>query len=134
MQNKNSFLGKGWAFPPEFSHNDNPTRMSNYEEDIRQSLIILLSTRTGERIHRPDYGTELYRYQFEQLDLTMETMIKSAIEKAVLLYEPRVSLDRIEINKTSIQDGILIIELYYTIRMNNVQQELTYPIYFDSNR
>ena len=50
MQNKNSFLGKGWAFPPEFSHNDNPTRMSNYEEDIRQSLIILLSTRTGERI------------------------------------------------------------------------------------
>jgi phage baseplate assembly protein W len=48
MQNKNSFLGKGWAFPPEFSHNDNPTRMSNYEEDIRQSLIILLSTRTGE--------------------------------------------------------------------------------------
>ena len=88
MQNKNSFLGKGWAFPPEFSHNDNPTRMFNYEEDIRQSLIILLSTRTGERIHRPD----------------------------------------------SIQDGILIIELYYTIRMNNVQQELTYPIYFDSNR
>ena len=43
MQNKNSFLGKGWAFPPEFSHNDNPTRMSNYEEDIRQSLIILLA-------------------------------------------------------------------------------------------
>ena len=37
MQNKNSFLGKGWAFPPEFSHNDNPTRMSNYEEDIRQT-------------------------------------------------------------------------------------------------
>ena len=32
MQNKNSFLGKGWAFPPEFSHNDNPTRMSNYED------------------------------------------------------------------------------------------------------
>ena len=53
MQNKNSFLGKGWEFPPEFSHNDNPTRMSNYEEDIRQSLVILLSTRTGERIHRP---------------------------------------------------------------------------------
>ena len=47
MQNKNSFLGKGWAFPPEFSHNDNPTRMSNYEEDIRQSLIILLSLAQG---------------------------------------------------------------------------------------
>ncbi len=47
MQNKNSFLGKGWAFPPEFSHNDNPTRMFNYEEDIRQSLIILLSTHRG---------------------------------------------------------------------------------------
>lgn len=134
MNNKNSFLGKGWGFPPEFNHDDNPTHMSEYEEDIRQSLIILLSTRTGERIHRPDYGTELYRYQFEQLDLTMETMIKSSIEKAVLLYEPRVSLDRIEINKTKIQEGILIIELYYTIRMNSIQQELAYPLYLDSNR
>ena len=73
-------------FPPRNSaHNDNPTRMSNYEEDIRQSLIILLSTRTGERIHRPDYGTELYRYQFEQLDLTMETMIKKRYRESCSL-------------------------------------------------
>ena len=34
MQNKNSFLGKGWAFPPEFSHNDNPTRMSNVQQEL----------------------------------------------------------------------------------------------------
>ena len=57
MQNKNSFLGKGWAFPPEFSHNDNPTRMFNYEEDIRQSLIILLSTRTANTSSGLRYGT-----------------------------------------------------------------------------
>ena len=51
MQNKNSFLGKGWAFPPEFSHNDNPTRMSNYEEDMRVGLSLWLNSVEIGRAH-----------------------------------------------------------------------------------
>ena len=35
------------GIPPRIQPNDNPTRMSNYEEDIRQSLIILLSLAQG---------------------------------------------------------------------------------------
>lgn len=134
MNDSTSFLGKGWAFPPDFFGDDNPTHMVSHFEDIRQSLIILLSTRTGERVHRPDYGTDLHLYQFGEVNLTEETQIKNSIEKAVLLFEPRVQLNRIEINKNSIKDGILIIELYYTIRMNDIEQQLIYPFYLDSNK
>ena len=48
MEDK-SFLGRGWSFPPDFQNDKRTTRMSEYEEDIRQSLIILFSTRVGER-------------------------------------------------------------------------------------
>lgn len=130
----NNFLGRGWAYPPEFSTHDIPTQMTQDEEDIRQSLCILLSTRVGERVYRPDYGTELHLYQFEQIDLTIETEIKNAIEKAVLLFEPRVSLDRVEINKTRLDEGLLIIELYYTIRISNSTQAYHFPFPLDSNR
>ena len=45
-----SFLGKGWAFPPVFHTGVSPTAMVSDEEDIRQSLHIILSTRLGERV------------------------------------------------------------------------------------
>ena len=57
MEDK-SFLGRGWSFPPDFQNDKRTTRMSEYEEDIRQSLIILFSTRVGERFNR-NYGCNL---------------------------------------------------------------------------
>ena len=125
---------KGWSYPPSFLPGKQTTRMVMNEEDIRQSLIILLSTRIGERVHRPDYGTELYLYQFEQMDLTVETQMKRSIEKAILLFEPRITLDRIEISQEPTELGILDIWIFYRIRTTDSQQELVYPFAIDPNR
>ena len=40
------FLGRGWSFPPKFERNDEvlELQMVSLEEDIRESLSILLST------------------------------------------------------------------------------------------
>ena len=56
MNEDRTFLGKGWSFPPALNKDGTPTRMSAYEENIRQSLWTLLSTSPGERVHRYDYG------------------------------------------------------------------------------
>ena len=52
------FLGTGWAFPPEFHRYGEQAgvKLVSEEEDIRESLGILLSTRPGERIMQPGYG------------------------------------------------------------------------------
>ena len=50
-----SFLGTGWAFPPEFDHLSKAVRMVTEEEDLRESLTILLGTSPGERgVSRPE--------------------------------------------------------------------------------
>ena len=56
MNEDRTFLGNGWSFPPALDKDGTPTRMSAYEENIRQSLWTLLSTSPGERVHRYDYG------------------------------------------------------------------------------
>lgn len=67
MAKKRSFLGQGWNFPPEFHEGINPTIMVSDEEDIRQSLRILLATRKGERIMNLDYGTNLHNLIFHNI-------------------------------------------------------------------
>lgn len=133
MDRDNSFLGKGWSFPPEFSKHDNPTRMVSDEEDIRQSLIILLSTRIGEHIVTK-YGSEVSNYQFEQLTLSRETQLCDSIERSILMYEPRITPDRISINRMELEKGILGIEIQYTIRMTNQQSNIVYPFYLNGDK
>lgn len=128
-----SFLGRGWAFPPEFGGGANPTRMVEREEDIRQSLQILLSTRPGERVMRPDFGANLHELVFRNMDLTARTQLTAAIEKAILFWEPRISLNKVSFDLSEEANGVLYILLDYTIRLTNTRSNMVYPYYYEEH-
>ena len=75
------FLGKGWNFPPTLT--ENGVKMVSYEEDIQQSLYVLLSTSPSERVNRYDYGCPLRKYAFEVMDTEMVTQMRNDITRAV---------------------------------------------------
>ena len=53
------FLGVGWQFPVELDANKQHFALGEYEECVRQSILIILSTARGERVMRPDFGCDL---------------------------------------------------------------------------
>ena len=61
------------------------TRMSAYEENIRQSLWTLLSTSPGERVHRYDYGCPVRRYMFKIMDISTQALLRDEIERVAAL-------------------------------------------------
>ena len=97
MQPFNSFLGTGWAFPPAFDRDAGTVELVSNVEDIHQSLNILLSTSLGERVMQPDYGCNLHDYLFESLNSSMIGYIKDRVENAILIYEPRIVAEKIEV-------------------------------------
>lgn len=128
-----SFLGRGWAFPIQFSGGINPIMMVEEEEDIRQSLQIILSTRLGERIMRSDFGTNLYNMVYHNMDLTARTQLRAAIEKAVLYWEPRITLNNVSFDTSEERSGKLSILLEYTIRLTNSRGNIVYPYYYEEH-
>lgn len=112
MTKPNSFLGTGWSFPPSFERETGTVQMVSAEEDIRQSLNILLSTSLGERAMQPKYGCNLNDYLFEPLNSSVIGYIKDLVEHAILYYEPRIIADKIEVTA---QDSMEIIEGRFTI-------------------
>ena len=128
MDDNNGFLGRGWSFPPEFG-NDKPTsRMAKDEEDIRQSLIILFSTNSGERFNRR-YGCDLSEFVNEPITETILSIMKRKIERSIMLYEPRVELNSIHFDRSRENVGVLLIQLSYVIRQTNKTDTLDYPFY-----
>ena len=77
-----SFLGRGWGFPPTFDNQGRSLRMVEAEQDISQSLHILLSTRVGERVMRPTFGWRRDALAFEPLSTSFATLMQREIELA----------------------------------------------------
>jgi phage baseplate assembly protein W len=123
------FLGRGWSFPPRFDPRTKEVVMVADEEDIAESLRILLSTQPGERVMLPKYGCHLRRMVFEEASEQTVTQIKEAIRKAILFYEPRISLNRIDAPLVDAMSGKLEILIGYTIRSTNTRHNLVYPFY-----
>lgn len=126
------FLGVGWGFPPEFHKHAGITavKLVAEEEDIQESLAILLATRPGERIMQPGYGCGLHDMVFETINETTITEIRDVIERAILFYESRIDLKAIEVGTENVYEGRIDIQLTYTIRKTNTRSNLVYPFYF----
>ncbi|MCD2257713.1 GPW/gp25 family protein [Psychroserpens luteolus] len=132
MNNDKAYLGTGWSFPPTFDSDSKTVTMVSAEKDIEQSLEILLSTSFGERVMQPDYGCNLRDYQFESMDNAFIGFIKDLVERAILFFEPRISLERIDITQEDSFDlieGFLKIDIHYEIEGTNTRYNYVYDFY-----
>lgn len=129
-----AYLGRGWSFPPEFNKEARKIKLVSEEEDVRQSLEILLSTRPGERAMQPNYGCNLDVMLFNPLTTTLITQVKDIIDTAIVFHEPRINVNQININTVNLIEGMVLVELDYTIRNTNSRFNFVYPFYLEEGQ
>lgn len=122
-----AFLGRGWAFPPMFGEGGRLVAMVEGEQDIEQSLRILFTTRLRERVLHHDFGADFERFIFEDIDQQLFTDLEEMIRHAVDTYEPRINLDRLDINPEPEEVTSIAIELEFTIRGTNTRHNMVFP-------
>ena len=126
-----SFLGKGWGFPPSFSLNGQNVMVVSDQEDIQQSLIIILNTAQGERIMREDFGCDLQGLMFEEISQSLVRNITQLITDAVLYYESRIKLNAVNVDESEQDAGVVLITLDYTVKSTNSRFNMVYPFYIN---
>jgi Bacteriophage baseplate protein W len=122
-----AFLGVGWAFPVQLGAAGD-VAMASYEEDIRQAVHIILSTRPGERVMRPDFGAGLHMLVFEPINTTTITLARHRVEEALVRWEPRIDQVNVTVGADPPQ-GRLLISIDYRVRATNTFYNLVYPFY-----
>lgn len=63
---------------------------------IRQAILLLLKTRPGERVMRPDYGCHLDRLFFAPNDDTTAGLAIHYVSSALARWEPRIDVLRVD--------------------------------------
>ncbi len=125
-----NFLGRGWSFPPRFDADHRAVMVAGIE-DIEESLRILFRTRRGERVMQHAYGTLLHQMVFEEITDQTLTELRVMLEKAVLYFEPRIALERLDIRVSPDDLGTLLLQLEYRVRTTNTRHNMVYPLYLD---
>ncbi len=128
MDLNDSFLGRGWNFPPTFIKGLG-VEMLDGEDDIQSSLKILLSTRIGERIMEPEFGCNTNAMIFEIMNTGFQTFMQKQIQEAILLYEPRIDLKNVDLITQNEVDGLLLISVDYVVKTTNSRSNLVFPFY-----
>lgn len=123
-----AFLGRGWSFPPTFDPVHRTVVMVAGDVDIRESLNILLSTSLGERVMLATYGVDLISKVFTTLTTTTANEIATMVTRAIIEWEPRVSVEKVSVSE-SILDGWVAISIDYMVRQTNTRSNIVFPYY-----
>lgn len=124
-----AFLGRGWSFPVALHDKEGTIRLSEHEQDIRESIWIILSTSKGERVMRPDFGCGIHDLVFEVVNTFTLAEIESLVREALATFEARIEVLRVKAERGEPLDGKLRISIDYQIRGTNNQLNLVYPFY-----
>lgn len=93
--------------------------------EVRQSLLLLLSTRPGERVNRPDYGCRLFQLVFDPAGDTTAGLAVHYVSRAIERWEDRISILTLEAGRGSEEPSQLEIRLHYRIRATSHEDRLT---------
>ena len=122
------FLGQGWKFPVRVDGSGR-IMFSQFEEDIREAVRIILLTARGERVMRPEFGTGLHTFVFETMSVTNIGTIQAAIQNALVEWEPRIELLAVNVEPDQGEVGKLLVNIDYEVRATNTQFNLVFPFY-----
>ncbi|WP_422360466.1 GPW/gp25 family protein [Reichenbachiella sp.] len=130
-EHKNDYLGTGWAFPITFSEQTLELEMTHREQNVNDSIDIILKTNYGERCLEPQFGSGLRQFFFAQMDDTLKGEIIDMVEVSLLENEPRIDVEDIRIDFLDDDIGAINIEIDYTYTKTNTRHNHVFPFYLN---
>jgi hypothetical protein len=99
------------AFPFAIGRDGRAATVGTLPDHVAQELHQLILTALGERLFLPEFGTNVKRLVFENIDETTAGMTKGIITDAVSRWlGERVTIEELEVR---IEESALIVDLSY---------------------
>ncbi len=128
MPNDKDFLGRGLRFPVSINLNGGVSS-SALEENVRQSLFIILGTAPGERINRPQFGCRIHDLMFAPNNAVTCARAEVFCEEAIYKFEPRIEKVVSHAQPNPDEPNRLDIRIEYVIAGKNDKRNMVFPFY-----
>jgi len=130
---------RAWRFVfPELPQSEGPAglglsarggvAMVEEAASVRQAILLLLGTRPGERVMRPDYGCDLFKLVFAPSDNTTAGLAMHYVREALARWEPRIDIAELDANVNPDLPSRLDIVLQYRLRMTRQWERAAFAL------
>lgn len=116
-------LGQGLSFPPRVGA-DGRLAWSSGEENIRESIRIILLTEPGERIMRESFGGGLREFLFEPNTVTTRTLISERIKRVLERYEPRIRVNEVRADPDPDEPRLIAVTIEFSLIATQATEQL----------
>lgn len=129
MTDHKGFMGRGFRFPFGVDPATNRIAMSGAEDNIRESIRLILRTNIGERVMLPEFGTSAGDFLFADSSVERVSALESSVREALERWEPRISDIEVTASDNGGSRSMAELNIRYAVRMTNNRFNMVYPFY-----
>lgn len=114
MPRRQNIFGQGLSFPPRVGA-DGRLAWSEGEENVRESIRVILMTEPSERLMREEFGCGLRRFLFEPNTVTTRTLIREQVVATIRRWEPRVAVEEVTVEADEEDPRLIGIQIHFRL-------------------
>jgi phage baseplate assembly protein W len=130
--NNAEHLGRAVAFPLRLNDR-NRLAMVQADAAVRQSIYLIIFTVPGERVMRPNFGCRIHELIFDPANAQTAATAERYIREALEAWEPRITLEDVDVQPSSDELGELIVHLVYQLQDQPDPRSMVFPFYLNPN-
>jgi hypothetical protein len=119
--------GRSLAFPVRVGP-DGRMQWSEGGQNIRESIRIILLTHPNERLRLADFGGGLHDFLFQPNIPSRHRLIQDRIEKSLARWEPRISLETVQVDPDPNDAESVIITLSYRLIATQTRERVAFNL------
>jgi phage baseplate assembly protein W len=124
MNNAAAIFGRSLSFPPRVGA-DGRMVWSEGEQNIRESIRVILLTNFRERIRLPDFGAGLQTFLFEPNNVATRHIIEERIVEALKRWEPRIAVESARVEEDPADREAAIATIQYKLVATQTRERMT---------
>jgi uncharacterized protein len=124
---RGDLLGRGISFPPRVGA-DGRIVWSDGDQNIRESIQVVLKTELNERVRLPEFGAGLGRFLFESNTTATRHVLQDRIARALAAWEPRITVEGIEVEQDPGDPEAAVATVEYRLVATQARERVTLSV------
>ena len=121
-----------WKFPIETDTMTGRIKTSEPDQDIQESIRIILLTRKGERVMNPEFGCGIHDFVFNRMETTRLNMLEKEIQSVLIRWEPRIGDLSVSVVPDTQEAEKYLIQIRYSVIATGQFYSVVHPFYVQS--
>lgn len=115
---------RGWKFPIDVDKTTGRFKAVEDNENIKQSINLILQTEKTERKMRPSFGTRVHQFIFNSIDVPLVNRMADEINNSLETWEDHLEELVVNVRQSEQDIGAVEVEINYITDLSPQQERL----------